>query len=224
MIKRKLTIEDYLLILINLVPLYGVWFLGWDAKHIFIVYAMETVIVGLFNIIKMAIVTLFVKEKHNWQRGENNSQQSGWFFIFFFIIHYGFFVFIQTQLFFKSAKFGADDTWLFNYAKIPSILGNDGKIVLLIFTVYYAMQNFYHFFAADNYKKISMMRLMFEPYLRIFTQQIIVILGGMCLTFGAGKIFILVFVVVKVYMELFINYGRIMKIIDKKSNSDNLRN
>lgn len=217
MIKRRLTIEDYLLIVINLIPLYGVWFLGWDAKHVFIVYAMETVIVGIINIIKMAIVTIFVNSTHQWQRGDKNSMQSGWFFIFFFIIHYGFFVFVQTQLFFKSSSIGKDDSFIFNYTQIPSILGDDGKMVLLIFVLYYTAQSFFQFFTNGNYKNISMMRLMFEPYIRIFTQQIIVIIGGMCLAFGAGKIFILVFVIAKIYMELFVNYGRIMNIIDKKS-------
>lgn len=217
MIKRRLTIEDYLLIVINLIPLYGVWFLGWDAKHVFIVYAMETVIIGIINIIKMAVVTLFVKNSHQWQRGDKKSMQSGWFFILFFILHYSFFVFVQTQLFFNTSDFGSNNSFLFNYAKIPSMLGNDGKLVLLIFIVYYSVQSFFQFFSNNNYKNISMMRLMFEPYIRIFTQQIIVILGGMCLTFGAGKIFILVFVVVKIYMELFVNYSRIMNIIEKKS-------
>lgn len=217
MIKRRLTIADYLLIVINLIPLYGVWFLGWDAKHVFVVYAMETVIVGIINIIKMSIVTIFINGSHQWTNGDRKSMQSGWFFIFFFIIHYGFFVFVQTQLFFKTSDFGKDDSFLFNYGNIPMMLGNDGKLVLLIFVVYYTLQSFIAFFANDNYKNISMMRLMFEPYIRIFTQQLIVILGGMCLTFGAGKIFILVFVVVKSYMELFINYGKIMNSIDKKS-------
>ena len=35
--------------------------------------------------------------------------------------------------------------------------------------------------------------LIFEPYIRIFSPQLIVILGSMFLTFNASKIFILVF-------------------------------
>ena len=63
MFKRKLTIPDFFLILVNLIPLIGVWFNEWNAKQIFLVYCMETVIIGLINVIKMAIVTLFVKKK-----------------------------------------------------------------------------------------------------------------------------------------------------------------
>jgi hypothetical protein len=221
MIKRRLTIEDYLLIVINLIPLYGVWFLGWDAKHVFIVYAMETVIVGIINVLKMIFITLFVKKKDVWENNGGSSKQSGWLFIFFFIAHYGFFVFVQTQLFFKSSSIGKDDSLLFNYAKIPSILGNDGKIVLLIFILYYTAQTIFTFLGNGIYKTISMGRLMFEPYVRIFTQQFIVIIGGICLAFGAGKIFILVFVVVKIFFELFFNYTRILALAEKREKQKN---
>jgi Family of unknown function (DUF6498) len=221
MIKRKLTIADYLLIVINLIPLYGVWFLGWDAKHIFVVYAMETVMTGIINVLKMSFITLFVKKKDVWQNNGGSSMQSGWFFILFFIAHYGFFVFVQTQIFFKVCNFLPDRSLLFNYSKIPAILGDDGKLVLLIFILYYTVQSFFSFFGSGTYKNISMGRLMFEPYIRIFTQQVIVILGSMFLTFGASKIFILVFTVVKIFFELFINYNRILAIAEKREKQKN---
>ncbi|MFM6926505.1 MAG: DUF6498-containing protein, partial [Ferruginibacter sp.] len=101
MFKRKLTVSDLLLILVNLIPLYCVWFEGWNASEVFLVYCLETVIIGLVNVLKMASVTLFVKQRDVWENGGSTSMQSGWFFIFFFIIHYGFFVFIQTQIFFS---------------------------------------------------------------------------------------------------------------------------
>ena len=59
MFKRKLTISDFFLIVVNLVPLYGVWFEGWDAKQVFIVYCLETVIIGIINVVKMACINIF---------------------------------------------------------------------------------------------------------------------------------------------------------------------
>jgi len=96
------------------------------------------------------------------------------------------------------------------------LLGNNGKLMLLIFIVYYTVQNFIDFFMSGNYKTISMGRLMFEPYVRIFVQQFVVILGSMFLTFGAGKIFILIFVAAKIFFELFINYNRLLDIAEKR--------
>lgn len=57
---------------------------------------------------------------------------------------------------------------------------------------------------------------MFEPYLRIFVQQFVVIIGSFFLTFGAGKIFILVFVLVKIFFELFVNFNRLLAFAEKR--------
>lgn len=216
MIKRKLSLSNWLLIAVNLIPLYGVWFEGWSASEIFLVYCLETVIVGLVNVLKMAGVTLFVKKSDVWQNGGSISMQSGWFFIFFFIVHYGFFVFIQTQIFFSVSGLIPDGSLLGSYAQIPSLLGYNGKLMLLIFIVYYTLQTIFDFFLTGNYKTISLGRLMFEPYMRIFVQQIVVILGSMFLQFGAGKIFILIFVLAKIFFELFVNFNRFLAIAEKR--------
>jgi len=216
MFKRKLTISDFFLIVINLVPLYGVWFEGWDAKQIFLVYCLETVIVGLINVIKMACVTILIKKRDVWENGGSTTMQSGWFFIFFFIIHYGFFVFIQTQIFFGVTSMIPDGSMLMRYSRIPELLGPHGRLLILIFIAYYTVQNLYTFFDSGTYKTISMGRLMFEPYVRIFVQQIVVILGSMFLTFGAGKIFMLVFVAIKLCFELFFNFSRYLEMAEKR--------
>lgn len=206
MFKHKLTISDLLLILVNLVPLYGVWALNWDARIVFLVYCMETVIIGLANVLKMAVVTVFVRPKDNWESNGKITLQSGWFFILFFIMHYGLFVFVQTQLFFGVSGLGKSGSFFGNYSQIPVLLGNEGKMLLLIFLLYYALQTYFDFFANNRFRTISLNRLMFEPYIRIFIQQLVVITGSIFLSFGAGKIFILVFVVVKIGFEVMINY------------------
>jgi Family of unknown function (DUF6498) len=216
MFKRKLTISDYLLIVVNLIPLYGVWFEGWDAKPIFIVYCMETVIIGIINVVKMACITIFVRKKDVWENGGATSMQSGWFFIFFFIMHYGFFVFVQTQIFFSVAGLKQTGDLIMNYANIPALLGDHGKLMLLIFIAYYTAQSFFDFFNDGAYKKISLGRQMFVPYLRIFVQQFVVIAGSFFLTFGTGKIFILVFVLVKIFFELFVNFARLLAVAEKR--------
>jgi hypothetical protein len=216
MFKRKLTISDFLLIVVNLIPLYGVWFEGWDAKPIFLVYCMETVIIGIINVIKMAAITIFVRKTDVWENGGSTSMQSGWFFIFFFIIHYGFFVFIQTQIFFGVSGMIPDGSLLMKYSRIPELLGDNGKLMLLIFIAYYTMQSIFGFFSSGVYKTVSLGRQMFEPYMRIFVQQFVVILGSMFLSFGAGKIFIVIFIAAKIFFELFINFERLLAIAEKR--------
>lgn len=216
MLKRKLTLTDYFLIFVNLIPLWGVWFEGWDPKQMFLVYCLETVIIGIVNVLKMAFVTLFVKPTDVWENGGSTSMQSGWLFIFFFIFHYGFFVFIQTQIFFSVSNMLPDSSLFTGYKKIPGLLGENGILMLMIFIAYYTVQTIFTFFKSGDYKTISLGRLMFSPYLRIFIQQFVVILGAMILTFGGGKLFMLVFVVVKVFFELFINFDKLLILAEKR--------
>ena len=58
MLRKKLTLADWILIAANLVPVFGVWFLGWDPVEAFIVYAMETMIVGILTVGKLLVATL----------------------------------------------------------------------------------------------------------------------------------------------------------------------
>ena len=223
MFKRKLTASDYLLIIVNCIPLYCVWFEDWNASQVFLVYCLETVIIGIVNVLKMTFVTIFVRKKDDWQNARSSTMQSGWFFILFFIAHYGFFVFVQTQIFFNVSNLVPDGSFLMNYSKIPELLGPEGKLLLLIFITYYTLQNVFDFLLSGKYKTISMGRLMFEPYMRIFVQQFVVIIGSIFLSFGAGKIFILVFVIAKIFFELFVNFNRFLELAEKKQRMKNER-
>ncbi|MBK8610330.1 MAG: hypothetical protein IPL84_10395 [Chitinophagaceae bacterium] len=203
---RKLTISDYFLIIVNLIPVYGVWFEGWNAAQIFLVFCLETVIIGVFNIVKMACVTLFVKPKDVWNSEGTITKVSGLFFIIFFTVHYGFFVFIQTQIFFSVSGILENKSFFSSYRDIPRALGSDGQLVLLIFIVYYTLQTFYDFFLSGEYKTISMGKLMFQPYGRIFIQQFVVIAGAVFIAMGLNTIFIMILVFVKLGFDLFINF------------------
>ncbi len=224
MLKRKLTASEYLLIIVNLVPLYGVWFEGWNAAEIFLVYCLETVIIGLVNVFKMACVTLFVRKKDVWENNGSSTMQSGWFFIVFFIVHYGLFVFVQTQIFFSVSDLLPGGSLFMNYSKIPDLLGYHGKLLLAIFVIYYTLDNIFSFFLSGKYKTISIGRLMFEPYMRIFVQQFVVILGSMFLKFGGGKAFILIFIIAKIFFELFVNFNRFLDLAEKKQKLNGDRN
>jgi hypothetical protein len=210
MFKRKYTYSDLLLIIANLLPLYGVWFEGWDPRQMFLVYCLETIIIGGYNVIRMIIVTLY-RKKDVWEgAGGSRIMVRGWFFILFFIFHYGFFVFIQTAIFAgvsglpSSGSFGPF-TFL---GKIFSYLTMDARTVLYIFVVMYGLRMMFDFIVSGRYRRTSLGVLMFQPYLRIFIQQFVVILGSIFLAFGAGKIFMFIFVIIKLYAEIFINFDR----------------
>ena len=47
----------------NLVPLIGVVFLGWDAASIVLLYWIENLIVGIFNVLRMFLVKVESRSK-----------------------------------------------------------------------------------------------------------------------------------------------------------------
>lgn len=217
MLKRKSSISDWFLILANLLPLYGVWFEGWDAKQMFLVYCLETIIIGGYNVVKMMIVTLD-RKKDVWENsGGNKTMVKGWFFILFFIVHYGFFVFVQTGIFAGVSGLSSYDSFspLSFIGKIFSYLTPDAKTVLYIFIMMYGFRMLFDFILSGKYRNTSLGILMFQPYLRIFIQQFVVILGSMFLAFGAGKIFMVIFVAIKIYAELFINFEAYLEKAEK---------
>lgn len=217
MLKRKLTNGDWFLILANLLPLFGVWFEGWDPKQMFLVYCLETIIIGGYNIIKMIIVTMD-RKKDVWQNsGGDKSLVRGWFFILFFIVHYGFFVFIQTAIFAGVAGISTGGSLgpLSFLTSIFSYLNIDSKTVLYVFIAMYGFRMMFDFILNRKYRQTSLGVLMFQPYLRIFIQQFVVILGSMFLAFGVGKIFMLIFVCIKLYAEVFINFDGYLEKAEK---------
>ncbi len=206
--KRKLTREDYILIAANLVPVFGVWFLGWSAVDAFIVYALETIILGLITLLKLGVMTM-TRGKDDWHNQGSTTKVSGLFFMAFFTLHYGLFVAIQTSIFAQSANIVPQGAGLLHFFfHWYSYINEDIAIMLGAFILSYLFRSFVPFIIQGDYKTMSMMRVMFQPYGRIFVQQFTVILGSMFLSFGWGKGFILIFAIAKIFFEVYINLER----------------
>src|SRR4030042_279000 len=78
--KKDLTnIPLLALVVANLVPLWGVCFLKWDAFYIILLYWSENLAVGFYNILKIAFAKVPRPIEH----------LAKLFLIPFFIIHYG---------------------------------------------------------------------------------------------------------------------------------------
>ena len=201
--KINLRLTDLFLILINLVPIWGVWVNDWSVKDIFLVYCLESVIMGAYNVLMMWSTTLF-KRKDEWVSGDVSSMVSGYYFILFFIAHYGFFILIQLGLFISISKIGNLDfkdsfVLLFH---IRSYLPNPIYQLLMLFIISYGIIVLKDFFIPGLYKTASLGSLMFSPYARVFVQQFCLLLGGLLFVFSLGKIFIILFVIIKIFFEV----------------------
>lgn len=212
MFKKKLSQPDFLLIAANLVPVYGVLFLGWIAREVFIVYCFETIIIGFFTLLKLAI-TGVIRKTDIWEYGGNITKKPFWVFMLFFLVHYGMFVAIQMSLFFGVSGIGKDDdVSIFNFFyKWPELITNETYIMLGVFIVSYAFRNITEFILSGEYRTASLRFLMFQPYGRIFIQQFTVLIGSIFLGFGAGKIFIIIFAGIKIAFEILVDFEGIIK-------------
>ena len=207
-IKRKITVYDLPLILVNCIPVAGVWLFHWEPAGIFIVYALETVLAGLFTILKMATAITVQK-----QTNPAASVPAGLFLILFFIIHYGFFVAIQMGMFLNMSNLNrTGDAGLFSFFRqIPLLMNEKVTWTMAAFGIIYTYNFFRFFIFSGEFKKASAGFLMFQPYFRILVQQVTVIAGGMFITLGDGKIFILIFILVKLFIELRIDYDAMLR-------------
>lgn len=225
--KKRLTQGDWSLIIANLIPVIGVWFLNWNAREVFIVYCLETIIIGFFTLLKL-LITGLVRKKDVWQaQGSSVTRQPFWFFMLFFMVHYGMFVAIQMGMFFAVSGIGDEQgiTFFNFFSKWSSLLTNEAYIMLGVYIVSYGFRLTSDFILSGDYKTSSLGYLMFQPYGRIFIQQVTVILGSMFLSFGAGKIFILLFALIKIFFEVFIDFDLLIKKASKgelKSSEEDL--
>ena len=199
-----------MIVLANLLPVLGVACWGWSAVEAFTVYAMETLIIGILTVLKLLVATLS-RKGDQWYNGSQTTRVSGVFFIFFFVVHFGVFAAVQTSIFSAVARLGPPGAGpLYFFLNWYKFINEHTGYALAAFVVSYFANNFIPFILSGDYKNTPMMMLMFQPYGRIIIQQFTVILGSMMLVFNFGIGFMTVFVLAKLYLELFVNFESIL--------------
>lgn len=228
MLKRKLSPAELVLLVVNLLPVFGVWFDNWNAREVFMVYCLETIIVGFYTLLKMAIAGTVRRSDVFNDTGDKKVHMPVFFFMLFFLVHYGFFVAIQMSIFLEASgakrELGISNAWdlLIHFNRY---LSGNGIWFLGGMVASYGLITIKDFILNGRFRTTPLMAVMFEPYGRIFIQQFTVIAGSLFLGMGAGKIFITVFAGIKIFFDVFLNYQSIVANMAKqeavsKSNSD----
>jgi len=109
-VKQQISIPLIALVAANIIPLWGVVFLEWDAFYIVLLYWSENIAVGFYNVLKMACAGFLKPSKHFGKL----------FLIPFFIAHYGGFCAVHGV--FVLALFGKDDSSFMKGADWPCFL------------------------------------------------------------------------------------------------------
>jgi hypothetical protein len=139
-------------------------------------YFFETIIIGVFHVLKLWLVTA-----KGLPKKENGAKPKNFGLIPFFIIHYGMFVVVQSIFafsFFESSVTGINNA--FNLFHNFSVLLNEKGMGIILTSVFFTnLAYFYNnFLANEKYREYAADQIFFKPYVRIFIQQFVVIFSG----------------------------------------------
>lgn len=177
--RQRITLPLIALVLANLVPVFGVLYMGWDVGAIVVLYWFENLITGTYTLLKMFVTAGF----------------SELFHMLFFCIHYGMFCAIHglavmelTRFAVEPADIPAQESWPgplvlvqmfvnlvrqvidaapaeFLWACLGLLLSHGVSFVLL-------------FIGQKEYRHTTVKKLMSAPYKRIAVLHVAVIAGG----------------------------------------------
>lgn len=168
-----------------------------DPFAVVMAYFIESILIGLLNIVKMLLSN---KEKNKQMNG------SLAFKCIFFVLHYGFFIFVQSVFVF--AMFGMSDANIKepynvvqNFAYAFSIDGFGLSMAIL--TGVLVLETFVHYIRPKVYKQLSAEDLFFKPYIRVIVQQLTVLVALLfVLITGLDLIVALVLVLIRWLVDL----------------------
>ncbi len=188
--RTSLFISSFALVLVNLIPIFGVLFLGWDVFEIMILYWMESGIIGFYSIVRLGIETR-------------------WFAILlipFFILHFGGFMFGHLMVITAIFKPGQ---YYFAYSSMSGIIYAMSPILIPFISLFisHGVSFFTNYVThrKDNVLQgllISLFEMM-RPYKRIMLMQFVLIFGGFAtLFFRSQMIVVVLLIIVKTYIDL----------------------
>src|SRR4030043_57349 len=203
--KKDLTnIPLLALVVANLLPLWGVCFLKWDAFYIILLYWSENLAVGFYNILKIAAAKVSRPIEH----------LAKLFLIPFFTIHYGGFMAVHgffVLAFAQKAHEGPSvpsiggHSWpcflvfiqlLINVIRqMFSVIPSQMKFAILALFVSHGVSFVQNYLLAGEYKTAKGGDLMNQPYARVVVLHIALLVGGI-LTMAVGSPVPLLFVLI----------------------------
>ena len=184
----KLTSSALLLVLANMIPLFGIFLFGWDAVTILVLYWLESVIIGGLNVVKILSVRTCDTPSHLFFLGNI-------FNACFFIMHFGMFTWGHAE--FLKEIFGA--------ASLLSGIREGGAIMwtALSFLLSHVFSMFINFYGKKEYLGRSPNVQMMQPYGRIFVMHIVVLFGGFLVqSFGEPVLAVILLIILKTVIDL----------------------
>jgi hypothetical protein len=200
------------LIAANLAPLFGILFFGWDAAAIVLLYWIENLIIGAYNILMMILVK--VKSR--------SAQVKKLFIIPFFCVHFGGFCAVHgffLLTFFKLGggmdAFAPQSPWLgplvFVQLLVSVILqlwesrppGMEWPVIGLVIS--HGISFIRNYLIGGEYLTLTLGKLMSRPYNRIVLLHVAIIAGGVpIMMLGSPVPLLCILVILKIGMDIWL--------------------
>ena len=179
----------------NLVPLYGVLFLGWETFPLVLLFWLENVVVGVLNAARMLCVD--PRDPASWA--------AKLFMVPFFCVHYGMFTAIHGSFVFH--LLGGKD-----YAT-PSLLPLDAAaraaadfglwLPLAVLVASHLFSFLWNYLYRGEYRRAQLSRLMAQPYGRVVVLHVAIIFGGFAATMIGSPLWaLIVLLALKIGLDL----------------------
>jgi hypothetical protein len=185
------------LLLANLVPLLGFLFFEWSLLSLFFVYWIETVIIGLYNILKILVSGIYTAVSE--QQKSLKPYLLPFIYVLFFCFHF-------------FGVLGGVLLGIFSSVEIPQDmiestflreLENVSKIAVLGFVLSHGVSFCLNFIGKKEYQRKPFELHLFLPYIRIFVMMLAIFFGGL-LTLGnyIPSVYMAFFVLCKIYFDV----------------------
>jgi hypothetical protein len=224
------------LIAANVLPLFGVLFLGWDTFSIVALYWTENVVIGAINVLKMiacnpdpaAIDWSQFGKADQKELNELKSKLTGstatvqlanhgmkLFLIPFFIVHYGLFCVVHGVFVF--VLFGHESFSGFGpfgpLSNIFEIFSEERMWWCVIALAASHLCSFFvNFLGRGEYRRTAVPLLMAQPYARIVVLHIAILFGGfVSMAFGSNAGMLMILIVGKTVLDLSLHLRERMK-------------
>jgi len=178
-------VSAFILLLVNLVPLWGVLYGGWGVFDVMVLFWAENIVIGLLNIVKMAMM-IPLRKAYGMTA-----------LIPFFTLHYGLFtlvhgIFVFTMFHPGSGIDGSLDSAL---PHLTGALMSNLWIPILLLFVSHGLSVILNFILRQEYQRIEPNHLMVQPYGRVVILHMTILLGGFLVMATGQAISAIIFLV-----------------------------
>ena len=183
------------IIITNLIPIYGVLFMGWQVFPVIFLYWIENVIIGISNVLKMLLSS----------PGSPGQWVAKFFMIPFFCVHYGMFTLVHgifILVFFGGyMKSGSRMPCISDLLKLIGSLQIWGAVLALMLS--HTVSFITNYIGNGEYKQASLSDLMAQPYGRVIILHLTIMIGGfLMMALGSPVVGLVFLIVLKTFIDI----------------------